>query len=149
MSLSLASISQVNRFKTHYCQFFGSRWTTVLYCLHKEGFFWEFFFTFPSIFSDWWVVWSWFCYRCKELLLSNLLDTYNMVVGCVEIFLTTLKKSFPEKMGRFGKICHLSKWLQTYFFSWSFLRFLPYFLIDASYDYNFVTVVKNYSWTTF
>ena len=27
-----------------------------------------------------------FFYCCEELVLGNLLDTYNMIVGCVEIF---------------------------------------------------------------
>ena len=38
------------------------------------------FFRFPTIFSDWCVVWSWFWYCCKELLLGNLLDTYKLMI---------------------------------------------------------------------
>ena len=100
--------------------------------LHKEGFFWCSSFTFPSIFSDWWVVWSWFWYRCKELLLSNLLDTYNMVVGCVEIFLTTLRKNFSWKHGniqseaicRVDKFCRPLNFFRKTFFKGSLEKFL-------------------------
>ena len=65
--------------------------------LHKEGFYLEAFYTLLAIFSDRCVVWPWFFYCCKELLLDNLLDTYKLIIGYVENFLEALKVKFPWK----------------------------------------------------
>ena len=39
-----------------------------------------------------------FFYCCKELDLGNLLDTYSMVIGCVEMFLMGSKKKLRKKV---------------------------------------------------
>ena len=117
--------------------------------LHKEGPFFVVFFTFPAIFSVWRVVWSWLFYHCKELLLGNLLHTYNMIVGCVENFLATPEVKFSSKNRQLDKSHPFPKWLPPGVFSWSFLHFLRYFMFDASCGHDFFTIVKSYSWEKF
>ena len=67
------------------------------YSATQGSFFFTFFFTFPSISRDRYVLWPWFFSWRKELRLENLLNTQNIVFRCVENFLEAFEVKLLPK----------------------------------------------------
>ena len=95
--------------------------------------------TFTDVFINknyWYVAWLYNCYRCEVLILARFLDTWYIVFRNIQILKTSVNVRFWSAF-----------WLHEH----TTVLFLRYFGIDASYDHDFVTILKLYCniWTTF
>ena len=79
------------------------------------------FHMFASISEDESVIWSCFCWRCKELLLGSLLHTCSITVQCLETFLIGFQKKVSLKKHTIVVVCKpVSSKGSRFFVKWYF-----------------------------
>ena len=97
------------------------------------------------------LVWLWFFFERKDMILDNLPDILNMVIRRVENFLRTFEKNSLEKIAFWSISLYFTNPILKVNFSKSklLLRFLTHNLFGVSYDSDFFSSVKIWSSTTF
>ncbi len=64
------------------------------------------------------IVWSCFCYRCKELVSTDLLDTYKVILRCVENILRGLFEKFWLKNSPNSEISTMTQTVRPFIVVW-------------------------------
>ena len=97
---------------------------------------------FASISENKSVIWSCFWYRCKELPLGNLLNTYNITVQCLEPFLIAFEKKVSLKKHNIAVVCKpaSSEWSKLVV-KWEFLSKTSFWKAPRNFSRHYMVLL--------